>query len=155
MKKKIILIKNRLKKMFKFIFYKIVWKTKLSGVGFVRFFGRELDFLGSASDTFTVHAQIKICPCVPPCTPPGHAGDQWLQIPILSSCPPTAFWWDSPSMGKLGGLISSCSCLFIQIQQFSMGLRSGKFLGHSMRLIFATYTTVWLSFQNWKNSEKV
>ena len=55
--------------MFKFVFYTIVWKTKLSGVGFVRLdSGREPDLSGSESDMYTVQAQSKICPCVPPCT---------------------------------------------------------------------------------------
>ena len=63
---KIIVIENQLKKKFKFIFYTIVWKTKLSGVGFIRLdSGREP---GLESDMYTVQARSKICPCVPPCT---------------------------------------------------------------------------------------
>ena len=66
---KIIVIKNRLKKMFKFVFYMIVWKTKLSGVWFLRLdSGREPNFSVSESDMYTVHARSEICPCVPPCT---------------------------------------------------------------------------------------
>ena len=60
--------------MFKFVFYTIVRKTKLSGVGFVRLDpGREPDLSGSESDmyTHTVQARSKICPCVPPRTPVG------------------------------------------------------------------------------------
>ena len=59
---KITVIENRLKKMLKFVFYTIVWKTKLSGVGFVR-----LDS-GREPDMYTVQARSKICPCVPPRT---------------------------------------------------------------------------------------
>ena len=48
---------NLLKKMFKFVFYTIVGKTKLSGVRFVRLdSGREPDLSGSESDMYTVQA---------------------------------------------------------------------------------------------------
>ena len=57
--------------MFKFIFYTIVWKTKLSGVGLIWLdSGREPNLSGSESDMYTVYAQSKICPCMPPRTHP-------------------------------------------------------------------------------------
>ena len=38
-------------------------------VGFLRLdSGREPHLWGSESDMYTVHAQSKICPCLPPCT---------------------------------------------------------------------------------------
>ena len=56
-------------KMFKFLFYMIVCKTKLSKVEFVWLdSGREPNLSGSESDMSTVHARSKICPCVPPST---------------------------------------------------------------------------------------
>ena len=55
--------------MFKFLFYMIVWKTKLSRDGFVRLdSGEEPDMSGPESDMYTVHAWSKICLCVPPST---------------------------------------------------------------------------------------
>ena len=54
------MIENQLKKMFKFVFYTIVWKTKLSGVGFVRLdSGREPDLSGSESDMYTVQLGVR------------------------------------------------------------------------------------------------
>ena len=56
-------------KMLKFVFYTILWKLELSGVGFVRLdSGREHNLSGSESDMYVVHARSKICPCVPPST---------------------------------------------------------------------------------------
>jgi len=46
----------------------IVWKTKLSGVRFVRLNSREPYLSGSGSDMYTLYARNKICPCVPPRT---------------------------------------------------------------------------------------
>ena len=51
--KKIIVIENQLKKLYKFVFYMIVWKTKLFGVGFVRLdSGIEPNLSGSESGYF-------------------------------------------------------------------------------------------------------
>ena len=53
-------IENQLKKMFKFVFYMIVWKTKLPGVGFLRLnSGREPNLLGSESDMYTVQLGVR------------------------------------------------------------------------------------------------
>ena len=66
---KITVIENRPKKVFKFVNYMIVWKTKFSGARYVQLdLGREPDLLGSESDMYTVQAQCKIFPCVPPRT---------------------------------------------------------------------------------------
>ena len=67
--------------------------------------------------------------------PPGHALDQRLQVFRIRIFSSQSFLIASSSMGMLV-LFCSLNCLFIKIQTFSMGLRSGEFPSHLIRMMW-------------------